>query len=58
MRTVSLVPSALHHSTGCPLRSDPWRTRQSAMRPTYGDASRLVTSAWNGWSSSYSGAGM
>ena len=41
-----------------PLRSVPWRTRHSARRPTYGDASRLVTSACSGWASSYSGAGM
>ena len=58
MRTSSMVPSARHHATVWPLRIVPWRTRHSARRPTYGDASRLVTSAWNGWPSSYSGAGM
>ncbi len=31
--------------------------RQSASRPTYGDASRFVTSACSGWSGSYDGAG-
>ena len=30
----------------------PWRTRQIARRPTYGEASRLVTSACSGWSGS------
>ena len=29
-----------------------------ASRPTYGDASRFVTSAWNGCPSSYTGAGI
>ena len=32
--------------------------RQSASRPTYGDASRFVTSACSGWPSSYDGAGI
>ena len=54
----SIVPSARHHATGRPLRSVPDRTRHSASRPTYGDASRLVTSACSGMSGSNSGAGM
>ena len=52
-RTVGTTPR--HH---VPLRSDRGGREQSARRPTYGDASRLVTSAWNGWVVSYSGAGM
>ncbi len=40
-----------------PCLSVPLWTRQSARRPTYGDASRFVTSAWRPWPSSYSGAG-
>ena len=53
----STVPSARHHAIG-PLRTLPWRTRQSASRPTYGEASRFVTCAWSGWAGSCSGAGM
>ena len=30
-------------------------TRQMARRPTYGDASRFVTSACSGWPGSYTG---
>ena len=37
--------------------SVPWRTRQSARRPTYGEASRFVTSACSGCSGSYDGGG-
>ena len=44
-----IAPSARHHAIGAPLRSVPWRMRQSASRPTYGDASRFVTSACSGW---------
>ncbi len=54
----SIVPSARHQATGRPLRSVPERTRHSARRPTYGEASRLVTSACSGMSGSNSGAGM
>ena len=50
----AVAPAPRH---GAPLRSVPLWTRQSASRPTYGDASRLVTSAWSPWPSSYSGAG-
>ena len=46
--TRSIVPSMRHHATCSPLRTRPLRTRHSASRPRYGDASRLVTSAWNG----------
>ena len=58
MRARSIVPSARHQATGRPLRSVPERTRHSASRPTYGEASRLVTSACSGTSGSYVGAGM
>ncbi len=48
----SIVPSARHQAICWPRRIVPWRTRQSASRPTYGDASRFVTSACSGWPSS------
>ena len=57
-RAFSIVPSARHHAICWPFLSVPWRMRQSASRPTYGDASRFVTSACSGWSASYSGAGI
>ena len=50
--TFSIVPSARHQATWAPLTIVPWRTRHSARRPRYGDASRLVTSACSGWPSS------
>ena len=56
--TRSIVPSARHQATCWPRRIVPLRTRQSASRPTYGEASRFVTSACSGWPSSYAGAGM
>jgi hypothetical protein len=43
--TRSTVPSVRHHATVWPLRISPWCTRQSARRPRYGEASRLVTCA-------------
>src|SRR3954454_12969335 len=57
-RACSVVPSQRHHAIGAPLRNVPWRTRNSASRPTYGLASRFVTSACSGCSVSYSGAGI
>ena len=48
----SIEPSARHHATCWARRIVPWRTRQSARRPTYGEASRFVTSACSGWPSS------
>ena len=57
-RARSIVPSARHQATGRPLRSVPERTRHSASRPTYGEASRFVTSACSGTSGSNVGAGM
>jgi hypothetical protein len=42
MRTRSVLPSARHQATVCPLRMVPWRTRHSASRPRKGEASRLV----------------
>ena len=54
----SIVPSARHQATCCARRIVPWTTRHSASRPTYGDASRFVTSACSGWPSSYCGAGI
>ena len=48
MRARSMVPSARHQATVLPLRSVPDRTRHRARRPTYGEASRLVTSACSG----------
>ena len=53
-----IVPSAWHQATGWPFLIVPLRTRQIARRPTYGEASRLVTCACSGWPSSYSGAGI
>ena len=50
--TRSIVPSARHQATCCARRIVPCTTRQSARRPTYGEASRLVTSACSGWPSS------
>ena len=44
--TRSICPSARHQATVSPRRIVPWRTRQIAIRPTYGDASRFVTCAW------------
>ena len=42
---------ARHQPIFWPLRrSVPWRTRQIARRPRYGEASRFVTIAWSGWS--------
>src|SRR3954447_5843313 len=57
-RACSIVPSERHHAIGAPLRNVPWRIRNSASRPTYGLASRFVTSACSGCSVSYSGAGI
>ncbi len=57
-RAVSIEPSARHHAICSPLRSVPCRTRSSARRPTYGLASRFVTSACSGCSGSCSGAGI
>ena len=54
-RAFEIVPSARHHAICAPLRSVPWRMRQSASRPTYGSASRFVTSACSGCSGSYVG---
>ena len=48
----SIVPSARHHATAWPRRIVPLRTRQSASRPRYGEASRFATRAWSGWPSS------
>ena len=45
-------PSRLHHVTCWPLRIVPDRTRQSARRPRNGEASRFVTCACSGTSSS------
>ena len=52
------MPSARHQAIGLPFWIVPLRTRQIASRPTYGDASRLVTCACSGFASSYSGAGI
>ena len=50
--TRSIVPSARHHEA-CWLRVIvPWKMRQIASRPRYGDASRFVTKACSGWPSS------
>ncbi len=57
MRTLDIVPSRLIHVTVWPLRSSPCSTRSSAIRPRKLSASRLVTCAWSGASSSYWGAG-
>ena len=46
------VPSCLHHITFWPLRRVPLCTRHSASRPRKSEASRLVTCAWSGISSS------
>ncbi len=48
----STEPSARHQATCCARSIVPWRTRHSARRPTYGEASRFVTSACSGWPSS------
>jgi len=45
-------PSARHQAICWPFLMVPWRTRQIARRPTYGDASRFVTSACSGCSGS------
>ncbi len=50
--TFWIVPSRLIHATCWPLRSSPCSTRQSAMRPRKLSASRLVTCACSGASSS------
>ena len=50
--TRSIEPSVRHQATCWPRLSTPWRTRQSAMRPRYGEASRLVTKACSGCSGS------
>ena len=57
-RAVCDVPSARHQATCAPLRSVPWWMRSSASRPTYGFASRFVTSACSGCSGSYDGGGI
>ena len=54
----SIFPSARHQATCWPLRIVPCWTRASASRPTYGDASRFVTSACSGWSGSWPGGGI
>ena len=48
----------LIQATCWPLRMVPWWTRNRASRPRYSEASRLVTWACSGASSSYDGAGM
>ncbi len=58
MRTAGSVPSARAQATVWPLRSVPLKTRSSARRPRNGEASRFVTCACSGASSSYDGAGM
>jgi hypothetical protein len=40
-----MLPSCRHHATKSPFFTRPLKIRHSANRPTYGDASRLVTSA-------------
>ena len=55
--TRMIFPSARHQTTCWPLRIVPSRMRQSASRPRYGEASRLVTCACSGCPSSYDGAG-
>ena len=55
--TRSVVPSTRQRITVSPRLSTPLRTRQSASRPRYGEASRFVTSACSGWPSSYEGGG-
>ena len=52
------MPSARHQATWPPFLIVPLWTRQIARRPTYADASRLVTWACSGAPSSYSGAGI
>ena len=42
----------LQKAMACPLEMVPLRTRHTASRPTYGEASRFVTSAWSGCPSS------
>ena len=51
-------PSWRHHMTCWPLVMVPLCTRSSARRPRKLDASRLVTCAWSGASSSKVGAGI
>ena len=57
-RAFSISPFARHQAICWPFFSVPWRTRSSASRPTYGEASRFVTSACSGWSGSYEGGGI
>ncbi len=53
-----VVPSSRHQATISPLRILPAAMRQSAMRPRNVEASRFVTSARSGASTSTTGAGM
>ena len=57
MRTFECEPSLRTQATVWPFLSWPENTRSSAMRPRNGEASRLVTQACSGASSSYDGAG-
>ena len=56
--TFCLLPSVFIQATFWFFFISPWRTRHSASRPRNGLASRLVTCAWSGAPSSYTGAGM
>ena len=56
--TRSISPSERHQAICWPRVMTPCMTRQMARRPTYGDASRFVTSACSGCSGSCTGAGM
>ncbi|CAM5555994.1 hypothetical protein STENM36S_01775 [Streptomyces tendae] len=58
IRTFCTDPSRFIQATVWPFFSSPWCTRSSAMRPRKLSASRLVTCAWSGASSSKVGAGM
>ena len=51
-RALCTSPSRRTHATVCPLRSVPAWMRSSASLPRNGDASRFVTCAWSGASSS------
>ena len=52
------TPSLRHHATSCPLRIVPCCTRQSARRPTYGDAVEVGHERLQRMSLLYAGAGM
>jgi hypothetical protein len=56
--TVLVLPSRRHQATCCPLRMPVVDTQQCETTQEGLEASRLVTCAWSGASSSYVGAGI